>query len=671
MLKFSKKWINIIKRGLLITGLALIAIGLVISLTFNVILAPCIQSNFFLKTSPEFTVFGNELEFDCMLFEPKPEYNIYEDNRPALVMVHGFISSKVFFRGMAYELNKRGIVCLLITANGHAASDGGFTPTWENITLSAVKYLRDYNETLKIDTNRIGLVGHSMGSFSVTVSSIMDQELGNFWINSTVGIGGPFLNISRGFGPGFSLILRNPYIYPNVWYDAEEAIENAVIEGRTNLTRPYNYMNIIGDKDEAFSLRSAYELVYGMSTPEFWTKQGVNNQNEIISGQLYGDYNGTARKLYVLPGIDHLFEASLKSSCIAVIDWFEESMNLKSETNYQPLNPNTITEEIMLSAMVWLILGTIILFIPMTVYLGNLFKTKENKLPENARKVEKKKMWQMFLIYGVTFIGISFLTTPIIHGLGLINLIPTDFLISNILSLGILVQGLLMIPFLIIITIFEKRKYNMKLNDFGIQLGVKSNIKNTMYGILLLSTLFIGLNLALTTSMHNVFIWRIFSFLQLFMYLFIGLIIFEVMFRGMIQNKLSRYRHGSLMFIPAPKELFFSSVISGIIEGFGLGVIVTGILWVGGMDVFSADMGGMIPQDMGISFGAIPPLFLIIPVIFIILEVVLGFLKSWIFRKSNNNIIASALFVALFLAWILSVIMPATAMYAPRFVFMT
>ncbi len=296
---------------------------------FNVLLIPSKVNEFQIRTAQEFSIFGNEFSIDCTLLEPLPQYDYYTDSRPAIVLVHGFTSSKLYFRGLAYELNKRGFVCLCITAPGHSASGGGVVFTWENATLSVVKYLRDHASILKIDINRIGLVGHSMGAFSVSLAAIMDQELGNYWINATVAVGGPFLNITEGFGNGLGQFFRIPFVYPNIYYNPDIAIENAIIEGRTNVSRPYNYMNIIGDKDEAFSVESAYELVYGMSTPAFWNKYGVSSYDKIVPSQLYGSFNGTARKLVILPGTDHIFEGQKRTTINEVINWFEESMKLK------------------------------------------------------------------------------------------------------------------------------------------------------------------------------------------------------------------------------------------------------------------------------------------------------------------------------------------------------
>ncbi len=670
MIKIPDVWMKWIKRIFLVMGIGLIAVGLILSLVFNVILAPCTIRQFSIKTDANLSVFGEQLDIDCMLFEPLPEHDIYGNQRPALVLVHGFLSSKVYFRGLAYELTKRGFVCLSITGNGHGASGGGMTPTWENVTLSAVKYLRDSSSVLKIDTNRIGLVGHSMGSFSATVASILDQELGYNWLNATVGIGGPFLNISEGFGEGLAFFLSIPVVYPNIWYNPQDAVQNAVIEGRTNYTRPNNYMNIIGAQDEAFSVDSAYELMYGMSNSNFWATNGVIDQTDINSSQTYGAFNGTARRLVVIPDLGHALEGQDETTVIEVIDWFEESMKLKAETNYPgALDVDSITVVGTSFSAMLVGLGGFIIILPLMDYLGNWLKPKMD-LPKKAMKMKKKEKWKMFLIYGIIFVGISFLVAPIVTGLDLLSFMPTDFLASNLIAFPILILGLLMIPVVIVLMWYEKRKYNLELRDFGLTKEPKSYLRGAFYGFLLFLVLYVTLNLASSATLHNLFIWRFAGFLELFLYLFVGLLVFELFFRGLIQNKLYQFQDTSGLLPTRVKEIVKASIITGIIQGLAMGIMTTMLLAAGGFDVFSTGMGGMIPANMGVSLDWLPPMFVILPFVFVMIEVMVGVLKAGLFRKSNRNIMTSSIFVALLLAWLLSVLMPALDLVAPRFLFM-
>jgi len=663
----SQKILLWTKWVFLITGLALIVIGLTISLIYNVILAPCTEEQSFIKTAPEFPVFGQECDIDTSLFQPKAEYNFYSEGRPAVVLVSGFMSSKVYFRGLAYELTRRGFVCLTLTPNGHSSSGEAYTFTWENVTLSAVKYLRDASTRLKIDTHRIGLVGHSMGSFSVTLAAIIDQERRDFWINATVGIGGPVFNITSGSSE-FDHLYSNAYIYPNHWYDPKVALANAVIAGRTNASRPYNYLNIIGSNDEMFSQKSAYELIYGMSSspPGFWAAYNITTYSAIVPSRLYGDFSaGTARKLVIVPGVDHLLEGHSKATIINVINWFEVAMKLNATRNYPGvLIENYITEEIRTQAPIVTSIGALILFIPLIIYFGQWLKP-DMKLPKNAMQMPKKDKRYMILLYAGIYISISFLSILVIDGLHLSDTIGTDFYGSNLLSLPILVQGLLLLPILLLLMWYEKRTYNLRLTDFGIELSIKPYILALTYGFLLFGMLYLVFNLGVTAVIQNFAILHPYAFVKLFLYLFVGFLIFETFFRGLLQNKLYQ-SHG-----PAWKEVLKAGLLTGFIEGLGLSIMIVGLLSLSGFDVFYQNIGGLASQNIIHTLENSLPLFIFIPLIVILIEINFAILKAGIFRKINRNIMASSVLIALFLAWLIAALLPYISLYAPRYVFMT
>lgn len=450
-------------------------------------------------------------------------------------------------------------------------------------------------------------------------------------------------------------MLKNPMVYPDVFFDSYEAISNAVIEGRTNFTCPNNYMNIIGSRDTMFGVNSAYELMYGMSNKSFWTAYGVMNQFQINTSQTYGEFNGSARRLVVLPGVGHANEGLEKTTAIETITWFEQAMKLSPPNS---LDPNTIT--IGIGALSGLItaLGGLIFIIPLMMYLGTWLKPKL-ALPKNAMNMEKKDKRLMILIYGMVSVGISFLAIFIISGLNLNVLIPTDFLLSNLIALPLLIQGLLMIPCVILLMWYEKRKYNLELSDFGLTKEIKPYLKAAFYGFLLFFILYILLNLAASTVLHNFYIWRIIGFLEMFLYIFVGTLVFEVMFRGMIQNKLYEVTKDSKLIPTRWKEIIKSALITGVIEGLVLGIIATGLLAAGGFNVFATSLSNMIPADMGISLDWLPPLFILIPITFILLEIMVGTLKAGLYRKINRNVMASTIFVSLTLAWLMTVLLPA------------
>ena len=669
MNKYFKNKVDLIKKGLLSLGLGLLIVGLIISLFFNVILSPAWENHIVISTDEEFTVWGRDVEIDCIIMTPKSQYDIYNE-RPAVVLVHGFISSNIYWRATALELCRRGFLCMLITGRGHSASGGQFGPSWENETLSAVKYLRDHNATLRIDTERIGLVGHSMGAFSVTKAAIMDSNCSKNWINATVAVGGPYYNISNYFGAGFAMFFSNPFFYSFPFFNGEAAVENIVFEGTTSNSTPLNYLNIIGQFDEAFSVASAYELVYGMADTNYWSDHSVNNAGEIIAGYQYGDFNnGTARKLVVEPFVDHLIEGFVTTTSLEIINWFEDSMKLTTRPGYiRVTNAELTTVELMSIASIIAVIGAVILFIPATIYIGNWLRKEHEIEPEQALKIEKQDLWKLFLVYGGIFVGLSFLTIPIILGTNLLNVISTDFLASSMLSGPYFIQGLLLIPVIIVLIYFEKKKYNEKISDFGLSKDINTNFRGATYGLLIFLVMFVTFNLALSPSIQNLFPWRFLSFLELFMYLFFGMLMFEIVFRGFIQSKLSRYRNKSFIGFPAGKEILLTSVVAGTILGLSLAIWIVEILAFGGGT--TAINLTSIMTTMGLPLTQEILAILIFPLM-IGIGILLQILQGWLYRKSGNNILACALFGALVFTWIFSVVLPSTVLFAPRYILLT
>lgn len=642
--------VQVIKKVLLFASLAIISMGLIMSLTFNVILAPSTETHFTIRTDPDYPIYGATADIDCILFQPKTQYNVYE-TRPAVVLVHGFACSNVFFRGVAYELTKRGFVCLTISSRGHSGSGSTFGIAWENETISAVKYLRDNNASLRIDVNRIGLVGHSMGSMAVTLVSILDQEWGLNWINATVGIGGPYLDGQYLFSPALLATFGSPLLYPTIPFDLTQDIEKLNFSDRLNQSN--NYMNIIGTLDEGFSVASARDVVFGSSNASFWNAYSISNYNQIIPSTTYGTFNGSARRLVILQNIDHLMECQRSETCIEIINWFEGAMKMTSVSGYSGvLNTATVFEDYRGLAPWFVVVGVVILIIPASIYLGNWLKPTM-KPPNNAQEFKNEDKKKLFLLYGGAFVGISFLTPLIILGLNLGALIPTDFLMSNLITLPFLVQGLLMIPVIIALIYYEKKTVNekMELSDYGLTTDVKTNAKSVVYVALLFGMISIIMNFGFSAVYFDIFIYRIFGYVEMVLYLFVGFLVFEIFAKGMIQNKL----HKQHRFI---KENIYAGVISGVIEGLGLSITMLFLMAFSGFNIISLTV-------IGITI----PLILILPALMIGLFIGLNIAMGLIYRKSNRNVISAALFMALFLAWILYAALPNVIAYSPRFIF--
>ena len=199
----------------------------------------------------------------------------------------------------------------------------------------------------------------------------------------------------------------------------------------------------------------------------YWSGSGISNANEIVSGHQYGNFTlGTARKLVVEPLVDHVIEGFVSTTSLEIINWFEDSMKLTTKPGYTRVtDAELITVELMSFSPVLAAIGCIVILLPATIYFGNWLRKKHEIIPEEAVNIEKRDLWKLFLVYGGLFIGIATITVPIIIGMNLLNFVSTDFLASSLLSAPYFVQGLLLIPTIIALLYFEKKKYNEKISE--------------------------------------------------------------------------------------------------------------------------------------------------------------------------------------------------------------
>ncbi|MHA1377436.1 MAG: alpha/beta hydrolase family protein [Candidatus Helarchaeota archaeon] len=677
-----------LKNILLIVGVILIGIGGILTFNFNYVQSPANEFDVELYAIKHPIHDILPVRIDATLYIPKLENDLYSflpTGRPAVVLVHGYTADKLFFKGLAQEFSRRGFVCLAITSRGHGDSGGLAGLTWENETLTAVDYLEMLADSnFGIDKNRIGLVGHSMGAFSVTLAASMDNR-----INATVAIGGPMVNITRGFGFASVLSLFNitggianlfnlitiQYLMPGLTgmlqypYPMSLSLQDAVIQDKVNGTNPKNYLNIIGTIDEVFSVYSAQEVLWymGLKDPPY----NVSHYVQVLRNTIYGDFNnGTARKLVTLPETDHITEHSSPACAYEAINWMQKSMKLEHPIYgsmdyliWQYIFRDSIPETLRSYAPFLVGIGALIAFIPISIYLGNWLKSKYTKA-KVAREIENKKMWLMFLIYGVSFCLISLITVPVIQAL---NIIPwTDYLGFNIIHMLLFVQAVLFLPILIVLIIFQKWKYNESLEDFG--LHPKAFPKSALYGFLLFLFIFLMGNLASSLSLYDILPSRPDSFFEILLYMSVVFIVSEVLFRGLIQTKLSRYDNVELKYVskilPSWKEFLLSSLIAGLIQGIGVGIIGTmfidSLSLVPGLlttDFLSILMTGNMPFNVSIPNIPLPLMIVGGSVLFFFL---LSLAMSWLYRKSRN-VYALIIFGAFLITWISTIITPAIA----------
>ncbi len=96
-----------------------------------------------------------------------PEGASAETPAPAVLAVHGYINSREVQSGFAIEYARRGYVVLALDQTGHGASEGAaFSAGFGG--PAALQYLRSLDI---VDTDNIGLEGHSMGGWTVLAAA--------------------------------------------------------------------------------------------------------------------------------------------------------------------------------------------------------------------------------------------------------------------------------------------------------------------------------------------------------------------------------------------------------------------------------------------------------------------------------------------------------------------
>lgn len=107
----------------------------------------------------------NGTEMSALLYIPKTATT--DTPAPAILAVHGYINSRETQDGFAIEFARRGYVVLAIDQTGHGYSD---PPAFANGFggPDGLRYLRSLDF---VDTDNIGLEGHSMGGWTVLAAA--------------------------------------------------------------------------------------------------------------------------------------------------------------------------------------------------------------------------------------------------------------------------------------------------------------------------------------------------------------------------------------------------------------------------------------------------------------------------------------------------------------------
>jgi len=215
------------------------------------------------------------------LLRPKRDSN----PAPGVVYIHGYQNNRETSDAYAIEMARRGFVVLAIDAIGRGNSgnpgdlvDPNFDPTFGGET--AFKYLKSLPY---VDSDRVGLMGHSLGAEMV-----------------------------------YTIALEDPTVRALV-------ISGFAYKGDATLDRPQNMLMIFGQYDEYRERMTGTNDVAAEWMSSHQTRAAIG-EGVLDFGVTYGDFaTGTARKVVLLPVI-HIKESHSQEGVAAAVAWMREAL---------------------------------------------------------------------------------------------------------------------------------------------------------------------------------------------------------------------------------------------------------------------------------------------------------------------------------------------------------
>lgn len=490
-------------------------LGLIIALvmTFvSLIGAYTVMTNFFsvkVTTTTTTTTSGDTVSLRIY----KPDSATAETKAPAIVFAHGLSTTKECYTQYAIELSRRGYVVVTPDMLNHGGSD--ITP-FETFFMdpgadgygvyAAVKYMAglDY-----VDTDRIGLAGHSMGGNATNISIELDNMSENPLIDSVF------------------LASSNP----------------------TFKDREGNWTNVYGDRSVGV-FYSDYDHVYFSSFDENGapvSAQGFLSSNEAKSFVSFGADPTEFEGEKVLPGhtytsedsIRRIYEAKVihpyaqggdKAIC-AVTDFFQDTLEAPNYIIGSAQIANAYQIFSILGLFGALAIGIFVVAVLVKAKFFSELAAEEGKALRPAPdKTGKIWFWGLTILNCVfAFVSISLIFA---NGLGYFVIPQLPQQVSNIFALWALANGLFMLITSFVSYFLYGKKQGATLKDWGVAISFKKLLKSILLALIAVASVLAVVYLASYVFQMDlrVYLWGIRDIPLDHMYLFFIYLPFYLLF---------------------------------------------------------------------------------------------------------------------------------------------
>ncbi len=282
-----------------------------------------------------------------------PSKNIdFQDNHPLLIYTPGFGSQRDIDLRITMELTKRGFFVAALDYHGLGESEGSFTDIDPNTNIPAVAQdcskLLDILEKMSvyqehIDTDQIGLIGHSMGGMVILQNQALDNRF----------------KVTVAWAPVVS--------FEGFRTMGDERFEEYLPKNLLNENNSENLLIIHHVHDEVVDFEENAELAQELTACKLIKiTESFGSPHQLIS------------------------EKVIKKS----INWFEKFF-FDSETKNGPINSSYIINYILLVISLIALFSTVFYFLS---YISRYFEFKKDTKKEPPFQILKKKPKKKIII---------------------------------------------------------------------------------------------------------------------------------------------------------------------------------------------------------------------------------------------------------------------------------
>ncbi|MHA2103697.1 MAG: alpha/beta hydrolase [Candidatus Hodarchaeales archaeon] len=330
--------------------------------------------------------FGN-IEFTNIYFDDngktisgqlyKPTSASSTNKLPGIVLAHGVTNAKETMNDLALELAKENFVTLTIDELAHGNSEGQRSNTDDDRSLGVLGGIRYLESLIYVDSNEIGLIGHSMGAGAVQNAAYQHGA-----IKAVILLGGSLIS--------------------------NENVDNDLI----NATFPQNLLIAIGQHDVLFDLEDLrndkLKLIF-------------NSSSKIMDNTLYGDFNQDSARKLITPSTIHLLEPIDPTIVAESIDWMVSSLKTGNLDN-SIKNPLLWSYQLRTIFYFTYFTSIILLFIAIVIFLDKRkSKSIEKKSNETTSSLSYKHLMifsilSLILFFPLMLIGVIIPIPPVSYG---------------------------------------------------------------------------------------------------------------------------------------------------------------------------------------------------------------------------------------------------------------